>query len=64
MKKKRKRRAVKLCPVCHNTDIELLSGLSGWLTPEIYICRKCGYKGPIILELEVSENENYTENSK
>jgi len=50
--KKRKRR-IKVCPVCHSPEIKLSSAFNGWLTPEIYVCMKCGYRGPIVLELEV-----------
>jgi hypothetical protein len=26
-----------------------------WLTPRKYICRKCGYSGPIVMEIEKEE---------
>jgi len=33
-----------------------------WLFPEQYICPQCGYKGPIVLELE-EQKEETTEKS-
>jgi len=39
---------VKLCPKCGSTDVFWASGLPQlWSTWE---CRKCGYRGPLILE--------------
>ena len=48
---KRGRGGVKLCPVCETPSLKSSSPLNGWLTPQIYICTKCGYKGPIYLEV-------------
>lgn len=45
-----------MCPVCHSPKIKLSSIFDGWLTPEVYICMDCGYKGPIVLEIEVTKN--------
>ena len=52
------KRAVKLCPKCGSPDISLSSSLDSWLTPEQYVCRKCGYKGPVVLEVDVEEDES------
>jgi C4-type Zn-finger protein len=40
------------CPRCRSPEIKLSSRFDVWLFPEQYICQKCGYKGPIVLELE------------
>jgi len=48
-------RVVRICPRCGSPDIHLSSKFDVWLTPEQYVCRRCGYKGPIILEIEEDE---------
>jgi len=43
------------CPKCCNPDLKSSSGFAGidmWLTPRKYVCEKCGYVGPIFMELE------------
>jgi len=49
---KRRRPAKKYCPRCGNPYIRLSSKFDLWLFPEQYICEKCGYRGPIVLEIE------------
>ncbi len=56
-KKKRRKIRIRVCPICQSRNIRLSSSLDGWLTPEIYICEDCGYKGPIYLELQVDEED-------
>ena len=58
------KRVLKVCPRCGSPDIHLSSSLDAWLTPEQYICRKCGYKGPIILEVEIDEEKEGREKRK
>lgn len=53
----KKRRSIKVCPVCHSLKIKLSSQFDGWLTPEVYICLECGYRGPIVLEVDIDEEE-------
>lgn len=43
-----KKRAVKFCPKCGSTDIFFASGLPQLRS--IWDCRKCGYRGALILE--------------
>jgi hypothetical protein len=31
--------------------------LAVWLTPKEYYCERCGYRGIIVMELEVDEKE-------
>ena len=51
-----RRRAVKkLCPRCGSSKLRLSSRFDIWLTPEQYICESCGYKGPIVMEVDEGE---------
>jgi predicted RNA-binding Zn-ribbon protein involved in translation (DUF1610 family) len=43
------------CPRCGSPNIRLSSSLDYWLTPKKYVCENCGYKGPIVMELEKEE---------
>lgn len=52
---KRRSQTIKLCPKCGSPKLKLSSSFDIWLTPEQYICKNCGYKGPIILEVEKKE---------
>ena len=45
------------CPRCANPKIRLSSSLDVWLTPKKYVCDDCGYVGPIVMELEETEEE-------
>ena len=45
------------CPKCADPNLKLHSSLDLWLTPPQYICNKCGYLGPIFMELEKEENK-------
>lgn len=49
---KRRKPTLKLCPGCGSPKLRLSSGFDVWLTPEQYVCENCGYKGPIVMELE------------
>lgn len=40
------------CPRCGSPEIALSSSLDYWLTPKKYVCAKCGYIGPIVMELD------------
>ncbi|MEA2089331.1 MAG: hypothetical protein U9O89_01025 [Thermoproteota archaeon] len=42
----------KFCPRCGSSKIRLSSRFDVWLTPEQYVCENCGYRGPIVMELE------------
>ncbi len=48
---------ITVCPVCGSTNIRKVSPFSGWLLPEEYVCLDCGYRGPIVAEIEVDEDE-------
>jgi len=45
-------KSVKACPRCGSLNVQLSSKFDIWLTPEQYICKDCGYRGPIIVEVE------------
>jgi len=49
--------SIRLCPRCGSRRIHLSSKFDLWLTPPQYVCEKCGYKGPIVLEVEVEGAE-------
>ncbi len=59
-KVKHKKPSLIFCPKCANPKLHLYSGLDLWLTPQKYVCDKCGYIGPIFMELE-KEEENKKE---
>jgi len=48
---------VMVCPVCGSLNIRKASPLSGWLLPDEYSCPDCGYRGPVVGEVEVDEDE-------
>ena len=52
---KRRGPVKKLCPRCGSSKLRLSSRFDIWLTPEQYICDYCGYKGPIVMEVEAEE---------
>ena len=45
----------KYCPKCGSPEIRLSSSSDYWLTPSKYVCEKCGYFGPVVMELEKDE---------
>jgi predicted RNA-binding Zn-ribbon protein involved in translation (DUF1610 family) len=50
------RRASKIyCPRCGDSQISLSTSFDYWLTPKKYVCKKCGYAGQIVMELEKEE---------
>jgi len=57
-KLKRGQLTPKFCPNCGSPEIQLSSKFDLWLFPEQYICKKCSYKGPIVMELEKKEEND------
>ena len=55
---KRRRVTKKYCPRCGDPNIRLSSKFDIWFLPEQYICEKCGYTGPIVLEMEKGMSES------
>jgi predicted RNA-binding Zn-ribbon protein involved in translation (DUF1610 family) len=57
------RRPTKIfCPRCCSPEIRKSSSFDSWLIPTRYICGKCGYFGPLIMELEKKEGESFKKN--
>lgn len=52
---KREKLVPKICPRCRSSRLRLSSSFDIWLTPEQYVCEKCGYKGPVVMEIEEGE---------
>ena len=47
---------IKICPVCLGKSLRIQPNpFLAFLSPSIYVCRKCGYKGSIIAEIERNE---------
>jgi DNA-directed RNA polymerase subunit RPC12/RpoP len=40
------------CPRCGSLDLSQLSGMDGWMVPSTYVCRKCGYAGRVVVEVD------------
>lgn len=40
------------CPACRSTDVYLVAG---GVTGMVYRCKRCGYRGPFVLELDETE---------
>ena len=49
-------KAVKLCPQCGSSSITLYMG---GMTGVQYECKKCGYRGPIIIETDEFEQKKF-----
>jgi C4-type Zn-finger protein len=55
-------KTIKLCPKCQSNRIEITSGFDTYprlfgITPSKYVCKNCGYSGPIVLEQTIKENK-------
>ena len=46
---------INLCPKCGSKKISHIDPRFYGITPRQYICAKCGYKGPIVMELTKEE---------
>ncbi|MEM2110971.1 MAG: hypothetical protein QXX08_03725 [Candidatus Bathyarchaeia archaeon] len=55
-------KTMKVCPRCQSINIQLSTSFDIWLTPRRYICKDCGYIGPIVLEIEKTEEDKKIEN--
>ncbi len=53
----------KLCVNCLS-PLSKGSELGGWLVPQDYYCKKCGYKGYVYLEDRRSEDEQARDKSE
>ncbi|MHA1105119.1 MAG: hypothetical protein ACTSPN_05285 [Promethearchaeota archaeon] len=52
---------VRICPKCKQPKLKLALNVSGWLSPDYFECKNCGYLGSLYLEIDpnelTSENE-------
>ena len=49
--------ATKFCPKCKSSNIRISSSFNmGGIAPVQYFCEKCGYNGPITIELDTDDN--------
>ena len=44
-----------LCPVC-GAELKPITSLGVATTPEYFYCERCGYKGPVYIELHNGPN--------
>ena len=51
----RRKPSKKYCPKCGSPEIRLSNGSVYGLGPSKYVCKKCGYSGPVVMELEKEE---------
>ena len=57
---KRRRATPKFCPKCGSPNLNFLSSFEAYpkmygIAPTQYACEKCGYKGPIAMEIDENE---------
>ena len=57
---KRRKTTPKFCPRCGSPNLKFLSSLEAYprmygIAPMQYVCERCGYKGPIAMEIDENE---------
>ena len=50
-------KSLKACPRCGSVNIKFSTKFDVWLTPKRYVCNDCGYIGPVVLEIEETEEQ-------
>lgn len=58
LKRKRGKKLI-VCPRCGSFKIHFSNILDGWVTPPQYVCDACGYRGPIVMEVDKDEFEQH-----
>ena len=52
---------LRICPKCKQPKLRPALNVSGWLSPNYFECKNCGYLGSLYLEIDpndyISENE-------
>lgn len=48
-------KTVRLCPKCRLAKLHLLTNVSGWLAPQKFECKECGYHGSFFVEVDIDE---------
>ncbi len=54
---------VKVCPRCGSPKLRQAgNSIGGWLIPQTYYCEneECGYSGPLFVEVDESNLEEFT----
>ena len=59
--KKKHSRKIRVCPFCKQPTLRTADSISGWMTAEIFKCDKCGYRGPVFIEVDPKELERIRE---
>jgi len=45
---------IKICPRCGSMDVDATTG-TGYVSPPLYVCNRCGFAGSIFPELDSEE---------
>ncbi|MBI4176498.1 MAG: hypothetical protein HY518_04785 [Candidatus Aenigmarchaeota archaeon] len=54
----------KVCAVCGSGDVTFANTASGWLAGQEYMCKNCGYVGPLLIEVDSEEKERMQKRHK
>jgi transposase-like protein len=46
-----------ICPRCNSLNIGSDGFLEGWLLPNRFVCKDCGYSGFMVVELERTDDQ-------
>lgn len=46
-----------VCPRCESLNIDSSGFLDGWLLPNRFVCKDCGYSGFTVVELEKADGQ-------
>ena len=49
-----RRPGIKICPRCGSMDVDATTG-TGYVSPPLYVCNRCGFSGSIFPELDREE---------
>ena len=54
---------IRLCPFCKKPTLGPADNISGWMTPDVFSCSNCGYRGQLCIEVDPDEYERYQKES-
>ena len=46
---------LRICPKCKQPKLRTALNVSGWLSPDYFECKNCGYLGSLYLEINSDE---------
>ncbi|MFX0056879.1 MAG: hypothetical protein ACFE85_01020 [Candidatus Hodarchaeota archaeon] len=49
---------IRICPKCKESKLKNALNTSGWLAPDLFECKACGYIGSFYLEVDPEDIEN------